>query len=162
MSEQFIRPLFSRLYRVPTRSCTAEEIEEDIRINVESILNSRLPARLPLFRNRFKIGHEGYIESGANLLVNSVLNFGTVDFNLLSADENVLRGQFLQSVREAIQAYEPRIESDSLEVTLQNSKHFRLLDLRIDAKLLAPRRKPVAWQTGPDVNQRLFRVEVEE
>ena len=105
-----------------TRFCTSREIVDDIRRNIEVILNSRVPILSSYF-----------LSAAHPLLDRSVVNFGIIDFNSITVDDQDQENRFCKSVVHAIQGSEPRVSE--VHVTLLKSMEERFVALDIAATL---------------------------
>ena len=140
MDERFVKPLWCRLASGRTsglardsnsgrtegetlsRYCGAQAIVDDVRRNIEVILNSRLPV------------FNSYFLSETSLpLDRSTINFGIVDFNSITVDDQDQEGRFCKSVVHAINSFEPRV--NEVRVKLLKSLEERFIALDIMASL---------------------------
>lgn len=152
MEDKFNRPLMHRLRNTgrdganPTRYCPSNDIIQNVRENIENILNSRLP----VFGNYF-------LAEETDALNGSALNFGIVDFNSITVDDQAMESRFCKSVERAIEQFEPRISEVS--VKLVKSVQDRIISLEIIGALGIQPFENIRIETGLDPDNRKFTIE---
>jgi type VI secretion system protein ImpF len=98
------------------------EIRENIRRDLENLLNTRL------FRQQ-KITDYGELET-------SVVNYGLEDFSRVQLDSDEDRERFRRNVLSVINRYEPRFRQVEVEISPVEDDYTRTLYLKISAVLM--------------------------
>ncbi|MEL7498851.1 MAG: type VI secretion system baseplate subunit TssE [Planctomycetota bacterium] len=145
MSE-FLAPILHRIRR-HERFCSANDVIENVRHNVEAILNTRMS--IP----------GDYIlrptdESSLELLNDSLLNFGVADFQSLNMGDPEMEKRFCESVKRAIQRFEPRLAGVTVEMVASNSK--RLMNIQVRGKLVVQPFENIDFASGLDLATKKF------
>jgi len=146
MADSFLAPI---LYRVKygARFCSADEVIESVRENVECILNSRLS--IP----------DQYILRTTNkrdlkFLDDSLVNFGVVDFQSLNMGDPAMEKRFCESVKLGIQRFEPRL--DKIQVAMAASQEDRLISVQVNGQLIVQPFEDIRFQSGLDAELQKF------
>jgi type VI secretion system lysozyme-like protein len=137
------------LYRIKygTRFCTADEVIESVRENVECILNSRLSIPEPyLLRTTDKQGLE-YLDD-------SLVNFGVADFQSLNMGDPAMEKRFCESVKLGIQRYEPRLAK--IQVAMSASQEDRLINVQVNGQLMVQPFEEIRFHSGLDADLQKF------
>ena len=141
MSE-YLAPIISRV-KNHSRFCSADDVIEDVRQNVESILNTRL--MIPgdyLLRPTNK--------ESLKLLNDSLVNFGVVDFQSMNMGDSSMEKRFSESVRIAIQRFEPRLAK--IKVEMIASAKNRLVSVQVSGHLVVQPFEDIQFESGLDPN----------
>jgi type VI secretion system lysozyme-like protein len=146
MADAFLAPI---LYRVHygTRFCTADEVIESVRENVECILNSRLsiPDQYVLRTTD---------ERGLEFLDNSLINFGVADFQSLNMGDPDMEKRFCHSVKLGIERFEPRL--GSIKVAMSPSQEDRLISVQVNGQLIVQPFEDIRFHSGLDADLQKF------
>ena len=145
---QFDSPLAHRFLSQPSgenQQCGLDELIDDVRRNVEVIMNSRLPVYEDFFLSRQK-----------DLVDQSVANFGILDFHAVVTDDDNERQRFERSIVLAIQRYEPRLQR--VEIQVVTSRENRVLTLEINAKLNVKPVEDVEFRSTLEISRNFFSV----
>lgn len=136
------------LYRVHagSRFCSANDLIEDIRRNIESILNSRL--MIP----------SDYIlrpsEAGADYLNDSLVNFGIADLQSLNLGDETMEARFCSSVKRAIERFELRL--NRVIVEMAPSVRERLVNIEVKGALVVQPFDDIRFESGIDTDTSRF------
>lgn len=141
--------LASILYRVRKleRFCSANEVIEDVRRNVESILNSRV-----MIPGKYELRPTD--EESLTLLNDSMVNFGVADFQSLNMGDPEMEKRFCESVKIAIRRYEQRLASISVEMVSATDE--RLLNIQVKGRLIVQPFENVDFASGLDLSTQTF------
>lgn len=146
MADLHLAPILYRM-RNRNRFCSADDILESVRRNVECLLNSRLsiPADYVLRQ-----------PDGASLkrLNNSLVNFGIVDFQSLNMGDPQMEKRFCDSVRRAIERFEPRL--GKIQVEMISSKSDRVISTQVRAEMTVQPFEEIRFDTGLDTQSKSF------
>ena len=140
-----LAPILTRI-RTQTFECSADEIVESVRANVELILNTRLS--LPQnYRLRATDAEE------MERLNNSLVNFGVAEFQSLNLGDASMENRFCKSVRIAVERYEPRLQK--VRIAMSTSTRQRLVNVEVRAELAVKPFDTIRFETGvsPDLQQ---------
>ena len=146
MADPFLAPLLHRSQNLQ-RFCSADEVIESVRNNIECLLNSRLsvPADYILRPTDKK---------SSKLLNDSLVNFGVVDFQSLNMGDPEMESRFCNSVKIAIERYEPRLAR--VQVEMAPSAKNRLLTTQVNAELVVEPFDEIRFESGLDKNSQTF------
>ena len=146
MAEQFLASLLSRV-KTGKRFYSANAMIEDIRTNVETILNSRLmiPANYLLrsTSNRFD-----------ETLDNSLVNFGIADIQSLNLGDELMEQRFCESVRLAVERFETRLTQVSIEMV--PSIGDRIINIVVRGGLAVAPYEDIQFQSGVEPELQKF------
>lgn len=145
MSEYLATLLHRMQFR--SRTCTANEVIESVRRNVEAILNSRIciPGDYQL-RPTDERSHE--------ILDRSLVNFGVADFQSLNMGDPEMEKRFCDSVKTAIVRYEPRLTSVLVEMA--SASGLRVINVQVKGRLIVQPFEEVDFESGLDMNSQKF------
>lgn len=145
MSE-YLAPILHRI-RFHSRSCNANQVIDNVRENVEAILNSRMsiPGDYELRPTD---------ESSLTLLNDSLVNFGVADFQSLNMGDPEMEKRFCFSVKKAIQRYEPRLTGVSVEMVPSNGQ--RLISVQVKGRLIVQPFEQIDFESGLDIATQKF------
>ena len=148
---QYPSPILHRLKSL-RQSCSANELVEDLRSNIEGILNSRLP----IF-SEYLLRSDPKCED--SLLDDSLANFGIADIQSLNLGEDKKEKRFCNSVRVAISRFEPRL--GNVRVEMVSSSNSRIINLEVRGVLLIHpfEFEDVRFESGLDANTQEFTVD---
>ena len=146
---QYPSPILHRLKSL-RQFCSANELVEDLRSNIEGILNSRLP----IF-SKYLLRSDPRCKD--SLLDDSLANFGIADIQSLNLGEDKKEKRFCDSVRMAISRFEPRI--GNVKVEMVNSSNSRIINLEVRGILLIHPFEDVRFESGLDANTQEFIVD---
>ena len=149
MADNFFSPI---LHRVKSRSlfCTSQEVLDDLRENIEKILNTRLPdLREYLLRPD--------INCESDYLNRSVLNLGIADIQSLNLGDDSKERRFCESVRLAISRYEPRMTH--VKVEMNNKLNSRIINLEVRGVLRIYPFDDISFQSGIELDSQEFVVD---
>lgn len=137
---EFLAPILSRVKNL-SRFCSADDVIEDVRQNVESILNTRLmiPGEYVL-RSTDK--------DSLKLLNDSLVNFGVVDFQSMNMGDSSMEKRFRESVRIAIERFEPRLAK--IKVEMIASAKNRLISVQVNGQLVVQPFEDIQFESGLD------------
>lgn len=144
--DSYLAPI---LYRVKygSRFCSADEVIESVRENVECILNSRLS--IPgdyLLRTTDK--------RGLKFLDESLVNFGVADFQSLNMGDPAMEKRFCESVKLGIQRFEPRL--GKIQVAMSASQEDRLISVQVNGQLIVQPFEDIRFHSGLDADLQKF------
>ena len=142
----FLAPLLHRI-RSHSRFCSANEVIESVRANVESLLNTRvsIPGDYELRPTD---------ERSLERLNDSLLNFGVADFQSLNMGDPEKR--FCESVKLAIGRYEPRLAN--ISVAMVPSREARLISVQVQGRLVVQPFDEIQLESGLDILTQRFSV----
>ena len=142
----YLAPLLHRM-KTGSRHCSANEVIEDVRRNVEKLLNSRLsiPGEYILRPTE---------ERAQELLDDSLVNFGVTDFQSLNMGDPEMEKRFCDSVKAAILRYEPRLTAVAVEMV--NSSSMRVINVQVKGRLIVQPFEDVDFESGLDLNSQKF------
>ena len=144
MSDSFLAPLLYR-FQNQSRFCSGNEIEESVRLNIESLLNSRLSIP-PSYLLR------ATDQDAIDCLNNSLVNFGVVDFQSLNMGDPLMEKRFCKSIQLSIERYEPRL--DNVVVAMSASVNNRLINTEVTGQLVVQPFEAIRFDSSLDpVNQ---------
>ena len=144
MSDSFLAPLLYR-FRNQSRFCSGNEIVESVRLNIESLLNSRLSIP-PSYLLR------ATDQDAIDCLNNSLVNFGVVDFQSLNMGDPLMEKRFCKSIQLSIERYEPRL--DNVVVAMSASVKNRLINTEVTGQLVVQPFEAIRFDSSLDpVNQ---------
>lgn len=143
-----LAPILVRL-RTGKKLVNEKEIVADIRKNVEQILNSRL-----IIPDEYLL--RPTTPTAGELLDQSLVNYGIVDFQSLNLGDEQLYLRFTKSVCVAIQRFEKRLKKVS--VKRANNVEDRLFGIDIFASLNIEPFKDVKFQSGLELGRTDFTV----
>lgn len=140
------------LHRVRSRKvfCTSQELLDDIRTNIERILNSRLPDL-----DEYLLRPD--INCDPTFLNDSLLNFGIADIQSLNLGDDSKERRFCESVRLAISRFEPRMAH--VKVDMNNKRNSRMIDLAVRGVLLIYPFEDVSFESGIEMDSNEFVVD---
>ena len=124
------------------RGISIKQLKQDILWNIEMILNSR--------------SHPGRAELGDDeSICNSVLGMGLPDFCGMSHRQEQLE-KLREEILRQLRCFEPRINADSLKVTLLHEKQVvsgnSVLEMEIQGQIeVAPLREELVFQSRLDL-----------
>lgn len=146
MAERFLASILSRV-KTGEKFYSANEMIEDIRTNVETILNSRLmiPADYLLrsTSNRFD-----------QTLDNSLVNFGIADIQSLNLGDELMEQRFCESVRLAVERFETRLTQVSIEMV--PSIGDRVINIVVRGGLAVAPYEDIQFQSGVEPELQKF------
>ncbi len=143
---EYLAPILTRV-KTRTRFCSAEEVIESVRQNVESILNTRLMIpRDYVLRPTNK--------ESLKLLNDSLVNFGVVDFQSMNMGDSTMEKRFSESVRIAIDRYEPRLAKVKVEMVA--SVKNRLVSVQVNGQLVVQPFEDIQFESGLDADSQKF------
>ncbi len=144
MSDSFLAPLLYR-FQNQSRFCSGNEIVESVRLNIESLLNSRLSIP-PSYLLR------ATDQDAIDCLNNSLVNFGVVDFQSLNMGDPLMEKRFCKSIQLSIERYEPRL--DNVVVAMSASVNNRLINTEVTGQLVVQPFEAIRFDSSLDpVNQ---------
>ena len=144
MSDSFLAPLLYR-FQYQSRFCSGNEIVESVRLNIESLLNSRLSIP-PSYLLR------ATDQDAIDCLNNSLVNFGVVDFQSLNMGDPLMEKRFCKSIQLSIERYEPRL--DNVVVAMSASVNNRLINTEVTGQLVVQPFEAIRFDSSLDpVNQ---------
>lgn len=146
MAEEYLSPILFRVQQ-KSRFCGAQDIIESVRQNVESILNSRLS--IP---NQYILRPTD--SRGQELLNESLVNFGVVDFQSLNMGDPDMESRFCESVRLAIRRFEPRV--GKVQVEMFPTQSDRLINVQVKGQLVVQPFEEIRFESGLDVGTQTF------
>lgn len=140
------------LHRLKSRKlfCTSQELLDDLRENIEKILNSRLPDL-----DEYLLRPD--INCNSSYLNNSLVNFGIADIQSLNLGDDSKELRFCDSVRLAISRYEPRMTN--VQVEMKNTNTSRMINLEVRGVLRIYPFEDVSFQSGIEMDSNEFVVE---
>lgn len=143
---EYLATILSRV-KYHARFCSADDVIEDVRQNVELILNTRLTipgdyVLRPTNKNSLKI------------LNDSLINFGVVDFQSMNMGDQSMESRFNESVRIAIQRFEPRLAKIKIEMAA--SAKNRLVSIQVSGQLVVQPFEDIQFESGLDPNTQKF------
>ncbi len=146
MAERFLAPLLYRFENL-SRFHGADEVIESVRRNVERLLNTRLS--IP----------PGYVlrstDKEANEILNdSLVNFGVVDFQSLNMGDPLMEKRFCKSVQLSIDRFEPRLAR--VQVEMAPSKNQRLINTEVKGQLVVEPFEEIRFESGLDITSQSF------
>ena len=129
------------------RFCSADDVIEDVRQNVEAILNTRLmiPGSYVLRPTNKEL---------LQRLNDSLINYGVVDFQSMNMGDSSMEKRFCESVQIAIQRFEPRLARIRVEM-IASAKH-RLISVQVSAQLVVQPFEDIQFESGLDTNSQKF------
>jgi len=130
----------------PKNFVDIESLYEDIRQNLEALLNARI---------RYIKNISAYPE-----LMTSLARYGLKDFMHASFGTKVMQNKLCDEIKEIIGCFEPRVINT--QVTLQNSDEdiSRILKIRIEGTVKALNEKiPAVFESSMDLSKHTFSVE---
>ena len=149
MADSFDSYLAPILYRMQKRRrfCSADEVIESVRENIECLMNSRLtvPADYVLRPTDPQL---------LERLNNSLVNFGVVDFQSLNMGDPLMEKRFCESVRQSIVRFEPRLTKVSVEMS--SSVSDRLISAQVTAQLAVEPFEEIQLESGLDASNHSF------
>lgn len=142
----FLAPILHRI-RFHSRFCNANQVIDNVRENVESILNSRMaiPGKYELRPTD---------ERSLETLNDSLVNFGVADFQSLNMGDPEMEKRFCFSVKKAIQRYEPRLTGVTVEMVASTSK--RLINVQVKGRLIVQPFEHIDFESGLDITTQKF------
>ena len=144
MSDSFLAPLLYR-FQNQSRFCSGNEIVESVRLNIESLLNSRLSIP-PSYLLR------ATDQDAIDCLNISLVNFGVVDFQSLNMGDPLMEKRFCKSIQLSIERYEPRL--DNVVVAMSASVNNRLINTEVTGQLVVQPFEAIRFDSSLDpVNQ---------
>ena len=146
MADSFLAPLMYRFQNL-SRFCSADEVVESVRQNIECLLNSRLS--IPpdyLLRASGKDEHDR--------LNKSLVNFGVVDFQSLNMGDPLMEKRFCKSVQLSIERYEPRLENVLVEMSASTVN--RLINANVSGQLVVQPFEMIRFESGLDSASQSF------
>ena len=144
MDDSFLAPLLYR-FQNQSRFCSGNEIVESVRLNIESLLNSRLSIP-PSYLLR------ATDQDAIDCLNNSLVNFGVVDFQSLNMGDPLMEKRFCKSIQLSIERYEPRL--DNVVVAMSASVNNRLINTEVTGQLVVQPFEAIRFDSSLDpVNQ---------
>lgn len=146
MADRF---LASILYRVTvgSRFYTAKELIEDIRRNIELILNSRL-----MIPSEYLLRPTS--PAASRYLNNSLVNFGIADIQSLNLGDDLMEARFCESVRIGIERFEPRVANVAIEMT--PSLRDRVINISVKGSLVVAPFEDIRFQSGIEPEMQKF------
>lgn len=137
MAGSYIAPILFRV-KNQRRFCTADEVIESVRSNIERLLNTRLsiPGEYVL---------RSTDDQSLERLNNSMLNYGVVDFQSLNMGDPEMEKRFCESVRRSIERFEPRLVKVEVEM---KSGSDRLLSTQVTGQLAVQPFEEIRFQSG--------------
>ena len=144
----FLAPLLQRI-RSHARFCSANEVIESVRSNVESLLNTRvsIPGDYELRPTD---------EKSLERLNDSLLNFGVADFQSLNMGDPEMEKRFCESVKLAIDRYEPRLAN--ISVAMVPSRDARMISVQVQGRLVVQPFDEIQLESGLDMVSQRFSV----
>lgn len=148
MADTHLAPLLHRMqYR--KRFCSADQVVESVRANIECLLNSRLSVP------------DNYVlrevdEESLDLLNRSLVNFGVVDFQSLNMGDPLMEKRFCDSVKRSIERFEPRL--DNVEVEMVTEKKERLINAQVRGELVVEPFEDIRFESALSADARSFTV----
>ncbi|MFK7767226.1 MAG: type VI secretion system baseplate subunit TssE [Mariniblastus sp.] len=142
----YLAPILFRI-KNRVRFCNANDVIENVRQNVETILNSRLmiPADY-ILRPTDK--------ESLTLLDDSLINFGVVDFQSMNMGDTSMEKRFCNSVRIALERYEPRLAKVKIEMIA--SAKDRLVSIQVNGQLAVQPFEDIRFESGLDTESQKF------
>ena len=138
MSNQYLASVLSRV-KTGARFYSANDLIEDIRSNIEVILNSRLmiPAEYLLRPSDL---------ASAKLLDDSLVNFGIADIQSLNLGDDSMETRFCESVRIGVERFEPRLTCVTVEMA--PSVRERVVNISVKGSLNIEPFEDIRFQSG--------------
>lgn len=145
-ADSFLAPVLYRI-KFGSRFCSADEVIENVRQNVECILNSRLsiPSEY-ILRTTDK--------EGLKTLDKSLVNFGVADFQSLNMGDPAMEKRFCESVKIAIERFEPRLAK--IEIAMSSSQEDRLISVQVNGQLIVQPFEDIRFHSGLDKDLQKF------
>jgi type VI secretion system protein ImpF len=146
MAERYLAPLLYRFENL-RRFQGADDVIEDVRRNIECLLNTRLS--IPpdyLLRPTDK--------EAAETLNQSLVNFGVVDFQSLNMGDPLMEKRFCKSVQLSIERFEPRLAK--VQVEMSPSKQKRLINTEVKGQLVVEPFEEIRFESGLDMTSQSF------
>lgn len=145
MSE-YLAPILARVKNLQ-RFCSADQVIENVRQNVEAILNTRLsiPGQYVL---------RSTDPQALKQLNDSLVNFGVVDFQSMNMGDSSMEKRFLESVRIAIERFEPRLAK--VKVQMDMSPSNRLISVQVHGHLVVQPFENIQFESGLDADSQKF------
>ena len=133
-------PFAPILVRLQTRSirCSPPRLSKDIKENLTRILNSRLPLPSGYVLRSFSPDLQEVIDR-------STVNFGIADINSLNLGDETMDKRFCDSIKLAIDRFEPRIRGVQVEFV---STKDRFVTIKITGQLTVPPYKEIKVESG--------------
>ena len=144
MADSFLAPLMYRFENL-SRFCSGSDIVENVRQNIEALLNSRLSIP-PEYLLRVTD------QEAIDCLNSSLVNFGVVDFQSLNMGDPLMEKRFCKSVQLSIERFEPRLEN--VEVVMSPSISSRLINTQVSGQLVVQPFEAIRFDSSLDpINQ---------
>lgn len=119
-----------------------EELHDDIRNNLEHLLNTRSRLLMSDFAQ--------------DEVVNSVLNYGVIDFSHTYFGNRKAQDSLCAIIKKTLAHFEPRLER-IVVTALDEEETQRVLHLRIEAYIaLKPEPKPAIFESSLDLSRQRF------
>ena len=140
------------LHRVKSRKrlCTSQDVLDNLRANIEKILNTRLP-------DLKKYVLRPDLNCDPDYLNNSLLNFGIADIQSLNLGDDSKERRFCESVRLAISRFEPRMSN--VKVEMNNKLNSRMINLEVRGNLRIYPFEDISFQSGIEMDSQEFVVD---
>ena len=146
MADRYLAPLLYRFQHL-SRFHGADQVIESVRLNIESLLNSRLSISPDyLLRPTDKDSLE--------MLNASLVNFGVVDFQSLNMGDPLMEKRFCKSVQLSIERFEPRLAQVHVEMT--SSKNERMINTEVKGQLVVQPFEEIRFESGWDLTRQSF------
>jgi type VI secretion system lysozyme-like protein len=146
MADSFLAPLMYR-FRNLSRFCSADDVVESVRQNIECLLNARLSIP-PDYTLR------PTDKESIELLNNSLVNFGVVDFQSLNMGDPLMEKRFCKSVQLSIERFEPRL--DKVKVSMSAATNERLINTEVTGELVVQPFEAIRFESGLDTGSQAF------
>ena len=143
---EYLASIMSRV-KNHSRFCSADDVIEDVRQNVESILNTRL-----MIPGEYVLRPTS--QGSLKLLNDSLVNYGVVDFQSMNMGDSSMEKRFRESVRIAIQRFEPRLAK--IQVEMVASAKNRLISVQVNAQLVVQPFEDIQFESGLDSDTQKF------
>lgn len=145
---EFLAPILFRMRNL-SRFCNANEVIDDVRMNVELLLNTRVSIPGDYLLRPTDPKHQ-------EMLDGSLVNYGVADFQSLNMGDPQMEKRFCESVKCAIERFEPRLANVAVEMLA--SQHNRLISVQVQARLIVQPFEDIRLETGLDIMSQKFTV----
>ena len=93
-------------------------------------------------------------QGSLKLLNDSLVNYGVVDFQSMTMGDSSMEKRFRESVRIAIQRFEPRLAK--IQVEMVASAKNRLISVQVNAQLVVQPFEDIQFESGLDSDTQKF------
>lgn len=122
-----------------------EQLQNDIKENLETLLNSRNPGLV--WSNQYEE------------ISGSVLNFGIIDFMQNNFSNKEAQIELCRNIEVIIRNFEPRLQGINVSLVDNDVSIERLLKIRIEANInIMPTSIPAVFESQLDINNNSFHI----